>query len=60
MLTTDEKIEVLELLELVFISTNNSRHEVVQDDEYIDCIYTVRANDLLKGIERTRKSLNDK
>ena len=57
MLTTDEKNEVLELIKEVIANTSISRHEVVEDDDGGDCVYTIRKSDLLKSTDAIRKSI---
>jgi hypothetical protein len=56
MLSKEDKLEILNLIETVIKLTSISRHEI-SDDDYGDCIYTLRKVDLLKTIDSMKSIL---
>lgn len=57
MLSKENKLEILDLIESIITSTCTSRHQVLYDEDYGDCVYTLKKTDLLRTIDKIKKDL---
>lgn len=57
MLSKENKLEILDLIESIITSTCTSRHQVSYDEDYGDCVYTLKKTDLLRTIDKIKKDL---
>ncbi len=58
MISKEDKSEILDIIEQIIKSTPISRHEISYDEDFGDCIYTLKKADILRSIDKMKKDEN--
>jgi hypothetical protein len=55
MISKEDRLEILEIIKQIFITTPVSCSQVSYDEDSGDCVYTLRKVDILRSIDKMKK-----
>ena len=55
MISKEDRLKILEIIQEIFMNTPVSCHQVSYDEDSGDCVYTLRKVDILKSIDKMKQ-----